>query len=136
MSAPETVGLADGVEDLAQDVLVLEVVRAAAGEPGDVLALELVDLASGGPLEGGVQGVAAVQLHGVDEEAHGAVAPSVAVDVAEQGELAGRRHRLAARERAVVAGNPVVDELAHAGVGAHDDEHRWAAHPGAVPLSV
>ena len=69
MSCAQAAGLADGVHDLAQDVLVLDVVGAAAREPGDVLALELLDLAGGGLLERRVQGVAAVELHRVDEEA-------------------------------------------------------------------
>ena len=68
MSSPSRSGLADRVDHLAQDVLVADVVRAAAGEPGDVLALELVDLAGGGLLEGGVEGVAPVELRGVHQE--------------------------------------------------------------------
>ncbi len=131
----QPVRLADGVQDLAQDVLVGQVVRAAAGEAGDVFALELVDLPSGGLLERGVQGVAAVELHGVDEQADRPMAPGAGIDIAEQRELAGNRDRRPIGHRPVVARDPVEHELGHARVRAHHDEHGRTAHAGLCPLA-
>ena len=55
--------LAHRVQDFAQDLVILDVVRAAAREPRDVLALVFLDLPRRGLLEDRVQGVSAVQLH-------------------------------------------------------------------------
>ncbi len=112
----QAAGLADGVQDLAQDVLVLEVVDAAAREAGDVLALELLDLAGGGLLERGVEGVAAVELHrSRSRRLTGRWRQRPPSTLLNSGELAGRGDACAPPASvAVVAGDPVVDELADA----------------------
>src|SRR5437773_1258124 len=83
-----------------------------------VLALVLLDLERGRLLEFRIERVAAVELHGVDEQGDRPVPPSVAIRVAEQAEVARRRSGRAVALSAVVAGDPLVDHPTDRGVRA------------------
>jgi len=120
----ELAWLADGVENLAEQVLVADRVDVPTREPGPVVGLELVDLACGDPLELRAHGLARLQLAAVDEDRAGLRPPAVVGDVAEQVERPGNGDGGSVRQRPLVAGDVVEDELRDAGVVADDDEHR------------
>ena len=120
--------LADGVHDLTQQVLVRELVGVGAGVALAVLGLELGDLQTGGLLEVVLERLAGLELGRVDQDAERPSDRLTIDDVAEQGEVA----RLVSDDLAVLddrlASDPVVDELAHHGVGAdHDEDGRCLA---------
>ena len=123
--AAELAGLADGVHDLAEQVLVGDVV-AGAGIAGalDDLAAEALDLVGGHAAEVVVERVAGFELLAVDQQrvrARQRVAGGF-VEVAEQCEAAVLQRGRAVLVLAVEAGDEVVDQLRDGGVLADDDE--------------
>ena len=119
--------LPDGVHDLAQKVFVGELVHVGTRVPEPVLVLEHLDLVCGSLLEGGLHALTGLELGRVDQDGPRSMDPvAVVADVGEQGQGTRPEHRW----RVVVTGDdllaadPVVDQLRHLGVGAHDDEHR------------
>ena len=117
-------GLADRVHDLAQQVLVGQVLGRAAGEALAVLGLELLDLGGGDLLELGTHRLARLELLGVDQDGVGALGPPAVLDVAEERQVAGGDRRHAVGQGDLPPGDPVVDQLADVGVVADDDEDR------------
>ena len=121
----ELVLLADRVHDLAQQLLVGDVLGGArvAGALDD-LAAEALDLVRGHRAEVVVERIAGFELLGVDEQRVGPrqrVAGGL-VEVAEQRQAAVLERGRAVLVLAVEAGDVVVDQLRDGGVLADDDE--------------
>ena len=122
----EGVRLADRVHDLAQQVLVGEVLGLlpVAGA-GDDLAPKALDLVAGGVAEAPVEGFARVELLAVDEQrARAGQRVAVLVEVAEQSQAAVLQGAGAVLVLAMEAGDVVVDQLRGRRVVADDDEAR------------
>ena len=127
--------LADGIHDLAQQVLVAEVVG-LAGVAGalDNLAAEAGDLVGGHGAEVGVQGLAGFQLLAVDEQgARARQGVAVFVVVAKQGQAALFRLAGAIGVLALEAGDVVVHQFGGGGVVAHHDEAGGHGDAGLLP---
>ena len=108
----EGIGLADRVHDLAQQLLIGEVLGLlpVAGA-GDDLAPEALDLVAGGVAEAPVEGLARVELLALDEQrARPGERVAVLVEVAEQRQAAILERRRAVLVLAVEAGDEVVDQ--------------------------
>ena len=81
--------LADGVHDFAEQVFVGEVGDVAARKAGLVVGFEFLDLVFGDGFEVGRHGFARFELVRIDEDRLRPGGEAVAVDVAEERQLAG-----------------------------------------------
>ena len=123
----ESSRLADGVHDLAEEILVGQVLSlAAVAGPGDDLAAEALDLVAGGVAEALVEGFARVELLAVDEQRAraGERVAVLIVEIAEEGQAAVHHRGGAVLVLAVEPRDEVVDQLRGRRVVAHDDEAR------------
>ena len=133
--AAESARLSDRVHDLAQQVLIGEVLGLpAVPGPLDDLTAEPLDLVAGRRSEVLVERLPGFELLAVDEQgAWPRQRIAVLVEIPEQREPALLQRRGAVLVLALEARDEVVDQLRCRGVDAHDDEARRDLDAGVLP---
>jgi hypothetical protein len=131
---PEFSGLADCVHDLAQQILIGNLLHRRGAGTLRPFALELVDLGAGIVPEVVMQGVARFELLAVDQErARARQAIAVLVVIAEQLQPSRDVAGFLAFLLPLETGDEVIDQLRGCGVVADDNEHRRRADPLLFP---